>query len=258
MRYRLPWRWPRVAVLLLAGIAVIATAIAMFPLTLRDIPGSTQEWNRLSAIAQTYTGAAAIISVIALAGVAASLMLQSRANMVIREQANRAVHIELLKMAMSDPLYCRAWGPFFASDDFDEAREHMYVNLIISSWQSRWRTYGTTEESLRVSMHVLFSGETGRRFWVTAREIRMKAPASRREAKFDQILEEEYQLAGINPASSPRLPEPEATGSPRLARTPKPPRPGNGDGGHQAGLVVATIIGLAVIILRIVKKRPFA
>lgn len=196
-----------VAMLILVVITIVITAVAVFPFTLRGISGSTQEWNRLSAIAQTYGGAAAVISTIALIGVAASLVLQSRGNIVSREQTIRTMHTELLKMAMADPLYARAWGPFFASDDFDDAREHMYVNLIISSWKSRWETGGSVEQELRSSMHTLFSGAAGRRFWAIARDVRMDAPATRREAQFNQILDEEYRRAAASPAMPPDLSE---------------------------------------------------
>jgi hypothetical protein len=236
-----------IAVLLFAVIIIVIVTVGVSPFILRGVSGSSAEWNRLSDIAQTYGGAAAVLSTIALIGVAASLVLQSRGNVVSREQTIRTMHTELLKMAMTDPLYAQAWGPFFASDNFDDAREHMYVNLIISSWKSRWETGGSVEQDLRSSMYTLFSGIAGQRFWSVAREVRMRAPATRREARFNQILDEEYRRAVASPAMPP-------VPSGRSTRRPNGPslsaeRAGSQKRATQWPLISSLIVGILAVYL---------
>lgn len=51
-----------------------------------------------------------------------------------------------------------------------------------ASWESR----GGSGRHLHTSAYVLFSGETGRRFWAAARELRLQARSIRRKARFHQ------------------------------------------------------------------------
>src|SRR5216683_2045201 len=132
---------------------------------------------------------------VALGGVAVSLIRQERDARASGEQALRAIHTELLRMAMDDPLYRSAWGPFFASDDPDAQREHMYVNLIISQFQMAFELRTISEQHLREAAYILLSGEAGQRFWATGRELRQRAVSSRRERRFHEIIDAEYQRA---------------------------------------------------------------
>lgn len=92
-------------------VAVLAGLVAASPWALRLLDGSAREWNRLSMIGQTYGAASALIAVVALVGVVASLMFQAKENKSNREESARAFHTELLKMAMDDDTYRRCWGP---------------------------------------------------------------------------------------------------------------------------------------------------
>jgi hypothetical protein len=163
----------------------------------------SSDWERLSWVGQTYGAASALLSVMALIGIAVSPTLQARESKASREQALRAIHTELLQMAMDDEVYRRCWGPFFSAGDPTAQREHMYVNLIVSNWQMRYEMRAISEEHLRASAHIVFSGEIGRRFWAEGRELRLKAVSSRREHRFHQVLDEEHRHALDSPAQSP-------------------------------------------------------
>jgi hypothetical protein len=139
----------------------------------------------------------------ALIGITASLIMQARESKASREQALRVIHTDLLQMAMEDEVYRRSWGPFFAVGDAAAQREHMYVNLIISNLQLRYELNAISEEHLRVTAHTLFSGEVGARFWAEGREMRLRSVGTRRERRFHEILDEEYQHALKEPAQPP-------------------------------------------------------
>ncbi|GII76858.1 hypothetical protein Sru01_18400 [Sphaerisporangium rufum] len=204
---RLPVRGlPRsalITVLLLIVIVLVSTLVALSPLALNWLDGRGDDWERLSFIGQTYGAASALLSVLALIGVSVSLFLQAREAKATREQALRMLHADLMKMAMEDPLYRRAWGPFFESDDHDGPREHMYVNLIVSQWAMEYELRTITEDHLRSIAHVLFSGPAGRRYWAKVRDLRINSTSTRRERRFHEILDEEYHRAGTSPAPSP-------------------------------------------------------
>ena len=132
-------------------IAVIGAlgSVAVSSLVVEHIGlADDEQWQRFSNIGQTYGAASAMLSVLALIGVAISLIMQCRESKASREQARRALHFELLKMAMDDPFYLHVWGPF-APPDTDLYREHMYANLILTHWQMDWDVGAIDEEHLR-------------------------------------------------------------------------------------------------------------
>jgi len=193
-----------ITTLLLLVVVIVSGLVAVSPFALNLLSPNATDWTQLSLIGQTYGAASALLAVIALLGVAVSLLMQAREARASRQYTLRSIHTELLRMAMDDPLYRRAWGPFFASDDHDAQREFMYVNLIIANYQMSYELKTYSERLLRDSAYHLLSGEAGQRFWAAGRERRLHTSSSRRERRFHQILDEEYQRALRSPATAPR------------------------------------------------------
>ncbi|GAA0969240.1 hypothetical protein GCM10009555_015960 [Acrocarpospora macrocephala] len=155
----------------------------------------------LSNIGQTYGAASALVSVLALVGVAFSLIVQSREAKATREQAMRALHADLIKMAMDDPLYRACWGAFFTSEDEDNQRAHMYVNMIVNHWLLMWELRSITEPHLRAVARTVIEGPIGRKFWEDVRDLRIASAGTRREREFNRIIDSEYVgMAEITPA----------------------------------------------------------
>jgi Family of unknown function (DUF6082) len=189
-------------VLILVVILMSSGLVALSPLALTYLNvNKSADWDQLSAIGQTYGVASALLAGLALTGVAASLFFQAREAKATREQALRALHGDLMQMAMEDPLYRACWGDFFSSEDEDAQRAHMYVNMIINHWLLMWELNAITEQHLRAIASVVLSGEIGHRFWSDGRELRMASVGTKRERRFNQILDEEY-AKNSEPAAS--------------------------------------------------------
>jgi hypothetical protein len=193
-----------VTTLLVLVIILVSGIVAVSPFALGLLDQQQRDWEQLSWIGQTYGAASALLSVFALIGITVSLFMQAREASAAREQALRAIHTELLQMAMDDEVYRRCWGPFFASEDPVAQREHTYVNLIISNWQMQYEVRVFSEQHLRSAAHILFSGEVGQRFWAEVRDLRISTSSTRRERRFHEILDEEYRHALSAPASPPK------------------------------------------------------
>lgn len=86
---------PRAVVIALVILAIVIVAVS--PFVLDDFGGSPAAWARRADIGQTYGAAAALLAVLALAGVAASLVLQARETKVNREHNSRQVHNQLMR-----------------------------------------------------------------------------------------------------------------------------------------------------------------
>jgi uncharacterized membrane protein len=173
----------------LLGVALISLS----PLALGVFHGATAQWERLSFIGQTYGAASAIISVLALVGVVLTLGYQARETKRAREETRRQAIADLLKMAMEDPDLDECWGPVPAPDDQKSRKQQLYTNMIIATWEMSYETGATPEHQLRYNANEMFSGEVGRTFWRNSRESRLSTSANRRERRFHQILDEEYQ-----------------------------------------------------------------
>ncbi|MFC8850407.1 MULTISPECIES: DUF6082 family protein [unclassified Micromonospora] len=195
-------------------------AVLLSPLGLLWIGGRPgYDWALLGNVGETYGAASAILAALALIGVATSLVLQGREAKAAREQSIRALHTDLLKMAIDDPELLECWGPIEEAADLDWFRKHVYTNLIVSHWQLMWEVDVLSEAHLEVLADQFFKGTAGRRFWAEARGPRMKAETSRRARRFTAVVDQSYlsaldsgpaadEVAASSPATPP---EPAAT-----------------------------------------------
>lgn len=188
------------AILVSALIAVVVAVLALVvvsPLALRQLASlRSVHWSQLSDIGQTYGAASALLTGLALIGVVGSMVFQVRAIRVSQEQATREQHAHLVEMALTDPVYQRAWGGLYDMyGSSDKYRQHGYINLIVSFWQDHYVLGDLPERALHGLSASLFRGEAGRDFWADTRDMRLEGAESSRDRSFCYIMEEEYQKA---------------------------------------------------------------
>ncbi|WP_147268699.1 DUF6082 family protein [Sphaerisporangium album] len=174
---------------LLVLLAVVLVALSPLALDVLDDGG---KWSQRSEIGQTYGAAAALISVFALTAITVSLVLQAREAKLAREQASRTTHNELITMALENPLYRECWGVFSDEKDENSLKQQLYMNLIVSYWQTRFELGTFSETHLRHGAASIFSARPGRTFWKDAREARIRTSQTRKARRFHAILDEEY------------------------------------------------------------------
>lgn len=127
--------------IVILGVGLIGAS----PLALKLFGGATAGWERLSFIGGTYGAASAILAVLAVIGVAITLILQARESRAMRLHAIRDNHNHLIEMAMNDPDLNKVWGPGGLTDPFVAQRQSMYANMIVSQWQMSYETRSLTE-----------------------------------------------------------------------------------------------------------------
>ncbi len=165
------------------------------PLALRAFGGGDGEWERLSLIGQTYGAVSALIAVLALVGVAVTLVFQARETRRAVEEGRRQAMAELLRMAMDDPDLDACWGPVPEGEDRTERRQQLYTNMIVTQWGTAFRAGALPEARLRAAAEEMFRGGVGRAYWARARRRRLSAPARRADRRFNEILEQAYAAA---------------------------------------------------------------
>jgi len=189
-------------------LLIVAVAlIGLSPYALDLFTGATRRWERLSFIGQTYGAASALLAVLALVGVAVSLVFQARESRATREQAFRDANTEMLKMAMDDPDYAACWGGNLAPADRKDQRQSMYVNMILTQWEMGYETGAIGETHIRALAAKLFEGRVPWEFWARVRELRISTAESRRARRFQRMVDDEFQRAAEPPPAVERPPE---------------------------------------------------
>jgi hypothetical protein len=187
---KLPAR--RATFALFAGISLVCAGGSPFLLAAAD-RWWRLDWKRLADIGQAYGTASAFFGALAVAGVAAGLVYQSRQLRLAQVQAVRSTHRELLSRAMDDPaLYAPATG--FSRKEMHPSQHWFitsYVNYLFMAYENA--VFG--ERGLRQEgFGELFSGTLGRKWWIAARAD-WNAIGNPSQKRFARIMEEEYQKA---------------------------------------------------------------
>lgn len=182
---------------LIAVVVAVLALVAVSPLALRQLASlHGVHWSQLSDIGQTYGAASALLTGLALIGVVGSMVFQVRAIRISQEQATREQHAHLVEMALTDPVYQRAWGGLHdVYGNSDKYRQHGYINLIMSFWRDHYVLGELREHELRSLAASLFRGEAGRAFWTDTRDMRLETAGGSRDRRFCWIMDEELQKA---------------------------------------------------------------
>src|SRR4051812_15048037 len=96
---------------LLPGLLVlVVAAVILSPGLMVLAVGYPLPWARLGDVGQAYGAVSALVSALALLGVAVSLVIQQRQNRMVEEQAVRQRHSELVRLTLEDERFLYSWG----------------------------------------------------------------------------------------------------------------------------------------------------
>ncbi|MEU6407921.1 DUF6082 family protein [Microbispora sp. NPDC046933] len=152
------------------------------------------DWEQLSYIGQTYGAASAILSALALTGVAASLILQTRQARATRKEIERNHHFQLMEMAINNRELLACWGGTESEHEAQTLRQRLYLNLIVSYWEMMYEVGETSTQMLRSNARsALFSQRMGYDFWTDTRMARLAVANNARKRRFWKVIDEEYQ-----------------------------------------------------------------
>jgi hypothetical protein len=185
-----------------AGIA-ITIVLTLAPVLLLKIAPSGTNWEKLSEVSQLY---AASLSAVAVLSVAASLTYQARQTALANIDGHRASHRELMVMTLNDPTLMVCWAPDFTTLSATEARQIVFVNLIVNDWITEYRLKQLTEDALLVLFRDLFRGEVARKHWQMSRRPRRELSEARGDSvgvRFVSIVDEAFTQAAAEGPPTP-------------------------------------------------------
>jgi hypothetical protein len=184
--------WHRITAVLVLIILVLAV-VAFSPLFMLWIAGRAVDWARLSDVGQAHGGVSAVISGLAFAGIAVSLLLQWRQTRTSQIVAARERHFELLRLSLERP----ELSPV-GRGQVDEATftRRIISNMFVAHWGMLWDLDLIEELALRRDFAELFKEEVARQWWADlgfGAEWGDRSSGHRRA--FLRIANSEYDLA---------------------------------------------------------------
>ncbi|MFD3560126.1 DUF6082 family protein [Streptomyces sp. NPDC058686] len=180
----------------LLGLGLLGL-IAATPFALAALAPANTDWGKLSDISQAYGAVSVVLSAVALAGVALSLLYQVRQTRTSHEQAIRDSHLQLATLVLSNPDLLQAWSPPVAPVTLKRHQQHLITSLALGELLQRFRIGHMAAEKLAVKLDAHFRGEIARDQW--EREgpgwRRTMEAGDRRDRVFVRLVDERFQAA---------------------------------------------------------------
>lgn len=183
------------------GCSVLAllVGVVLSPLLLTWVSSVIeQDWILLGNVGQAYGAASAVLSGLALLGVALSVWVQAIQSRATRVQGIRAHQLELFRYLMDNPGFSApGWGPPDA-DRAEDRRRLLFTTLTFHFFKAGYVSGTFPEGAIRSELaQEVFSTDLGRRYWADNRRFWSAdtAKGTRTDRKFVRILDEEYDRA---------------------------------------------------------------
>jgi hypothetical protein len=185
---------------ILLMLALLLAGVLFSPVMIGMLGNTASDWGRLSDIGQAYGAVSALLSAAALGAVVALQRGQTRRE---RTWRLRELHLDIVKLAMDEPMYAQCWGPRMAPENVDE-RLFYYVNLVVLMWAEFWEAGELRDAEVKSYVASLFESEVAREYWDWHGKWQVEA-ASGRRLRFLRIVDQEYDQAVLTNPPSRRL-----------------------------------------------------
>lgn len=149
---------------------------------------------RLENASQAFSIFASLATVIALAGVAYSLLMQAKANSISAQVGTTERMISLANAALDDNELRACWRSSTITKGAISDRQRTYTNQILSSWRMQFQIGAFSPAHLRRHLELLFEDSAvARKHWEIARQDQNRCGCI--ESEFSRIVESAYHHA---------------------------------------------------------------
>lgn len=172
-------------------------AVLLSPiLLLRANRLTAANWSTLSDVGQAYGGVSAILTALALIGVAASLLVQRQQADIARTQAIRAFQLQMLTLCLERPdTYYPLMG-HEVTGTTEEARQQIFATYFLNYVHAGYSIDFFDEQSLMGDVFPrFFKFDTGRAYWESMRPIWVARYFTKKSRKYVGMLDASYERA---------------------------------------------------------------
>ncbi|MFC7531018.1 DUF6082 family protein [Actinoplanes sp. GCM10030250] len=160
--YRQTLRLLRLSLIVFALIAVLSLVV-LSPIGMRWFADGQADWSQLSDIGQAYGGISAILSTLAILGVAVSLILQNRQVRAEQALTLRNRQMEIIKITIDNPELA-IQEPEYGGDT-GAILLGMHSNLWMQQWRMAWDLGFIGDAEVRNQAAQLFMDERRHHWW---------------------------------------------------------------------------------------------
>ncbi|MFG1869860.1 DUF6082 family protein [Micromonospora arborensis] len=191
---------------LIVLLAAILGLVLVSPFIMEVLVDGDTDWAELSNVGQAYGAVTAVLSALAFIGVAASLLLQWRLNVMSHAVSARERHFELIKLTMDRPEIA-----YFVDDGAVSSgtlAQRLNINLWIGHWFLLWKTREIDEFGLRRNFAGMFRNPVAREWWGVYGSTWTSSKA-RRSRIFVELASRECENAELlaSPVTGQSVPE---------------------------------------------------
>ncbi len=188
----------RIPIIMTVITGALLSLVAFSPLLLNQIARSRGlNWQTLGNVGQAYGGASAILAGIALVGIAASLVIQTRQARTERVRLVRERHGELLRLVLDNPkIYAPVLGTRTPAT-VDEVRQFIFSTMLMNYTLMGYELGVITKLSLTEEIFPsIFATAAFRNWWaVSGKYWSPHGNMTRRERQFRRLLRDQYLRA---------------------------------------------------------------
>jgi hypothetical protein len=218
-----------VTTVLLSLLVLSPLGLAMFAHQIRA------DWTTIGNIGEAYGAASAIISGVAVVGVALSLYMQAHQNQLQQFQCVRAQQLELMKLLMDDPALLAV---SLTADGMsrDRWRQGIYIYLMFKHLEMQYVTGYAPGDAISRYAAEYFEIGFVRDWWRDTRDAYARDASSRHRRAFHRIVDAEFRRSTLEWLES----DPQYMGGDRWRRWRRPSR--------RAALTAAAVTAVPVIV----------
>jgi hypothetical protein len=193
------WRRAAISAAITTGLAVVL--LSPFALLVLDRL-SERDWQRLSAIGQTYGAVSALLAAAALAGVMISLVQQRRSAQVDREHVFRSVNLELTRMLLDHPDLLRSYDSRLGATTSSEQRINLYCNQLVLAMQMGYEIGSLDEHAVVITAREIFGSDHSRSWWSRVRQTKLQEARNKEERRLMTLIDDVWRWSSVGLATS--------------------------------------------------------
>jgi hypothetical protein len=197
------------------------------------------EADQLQRLSDTGQAASAILSAIALMGIAGSLYFQMQQTRAAQVAAARGMRVQLLQFAIESPQFLHVWGAD-PKRPIRDRQETAYISMVLAYNKTSYMLGLLTDYELREYCQLIFTHKSFRDFWHGARLTYLN-DHFRDSRRFAGIVDAVYQSS---------LHEQPSSGGPLTVDSGPPGQV------WKSGVVAASVFAVGVAVGAVLTRRP--